>query len=330
MFNHIPSGLRRAGLRGALAAAALTLLAGGLSVASAQEQSGKKRMGVPPFEAKMLGKGHGETLADMLVTDLMQNRNYELIERSKLNRVTQEQALGASGLVDQSNAAQIGKVAGLDYIVLGTLSEASAAYSSTPSFVVKGQTDYYAEVRITVNVNVVEVETGKIVLAEKGNNKDNIQLGHSPGMKVSDEGFMTVAKNAIKKAAFRIMSRIAPNQAKVLAALKDGKSYKEVTINQGSDDGVREGAKWVIFREGEALTDPDTGEVLDVQQIDVAWITITKVNARSAVAKVAKMMKDPQNKGDFEINRGDLAKMQDETEARSAGEKFGKFLGIGK
>jgi len=318
----------------ALAAALLAFLIGGVSVAAGsaalQEQSGKKRMGVPVFETGANNKAYGERMADLLIAELMQNRNYELIERSKLNRVTQEQALGASGLVDQSNAAQIGKVAGLDYIVLGTLSEASAAYSSTPSFVVKGQTDYYAEVRITVNVNVVEVETGKIVLAEKGNNKDNIQLGHSPGMKVSDEGFMTVAKNAIKKAAFRIMSRIAPNQAKVLAALKDGKSYKEVTINQGSDDGVREGAKWVIFREGEALTDPDTGEVLDVQQIDVAWITITKVNARSAVAKVAKMMKDPQNKGDFEINRGDLAKMQDETEARSAGEKFGKFLGIGK
>jgi hypothetical protein len=51
----------------------------------------------------------------------------------------EEQNLGLTGIIDQSNVAQVGKVEGLDYMVLGTIVGASATDNDN-SYTYKGTT----------------------------------------------------------------------------------------------------------------------------------------------------------------------------------------------
>jgi tetratricopeptide (TPR) repeat protein len=59
----------------------------------------------------------GKTLQQGAFTDV-----FALIERSRLAQVVQEQRLAQSGLLDEAQAAQVGKILGVDAIVVGTVS----------------------------------------------------------------------------------------------------------------------------------------------------------------------------------------------------------------
>jgi len=335
----------KAKLKFLLAAAALAALMGlppslsgaenapaATAVANSQQQ-GKIRMGVPTFanNSSVRDVIYGERYADMLVSELMQNRNYELVERNRLNKVIEEQGLGQTGILDQSNVAQVGKVAGLDYIVLGNILETSSLTKegiSGTSLLLSGgksaKSSYYSELKVVVNLKVIEVETGKIVFSENGEDTAKVTWGDRPGQ-VSPENYFGAAQKAIAKAAFKIMRQIAPLEASVLKVNKVKDKIVSVVIDMGREDGLREGQHYEIKREGESILNRE-GKVVGVEMILIAHIDIENVEANTATAKVVKIEKDPATKKEYEIVRGDLAKMQAADKPRTAGEKWGQLI----
>ena len=67
----------------------------------------------------------GEAAADELVTQLLKQGRFTVIERSQLEAVLAEQRLGATGAVNASTAAQIGKVLGVQFILTGSITQFS-------------------------------------------------------------------------------------------------------------------------------------------------------------------------------------------------------------
>jgi hypothetical protein len=56
--------------------------------------------------------------------------------------------------------------------------------------------------------------------------------------------------------------------AKVIKRQNDeGDGYMEVVINKGRDDGIKEGQNFVIYKNGEELLDPDSGESLGCLEV---------------------------------------------------------------
>lgn len=86
-------------------------------------------------------------MAGMLISELGANPALRVVERENIQRLVEEQNLGASGRVDDQTAAKIGKIVGARYAVMG-------------SFI-----DLYGDFR--VDVRVVNVETSEIVKTEK-------------------------------------------------------------------------------------------------------------------------------------------------------------------
>lgn len=86
-------------------------------------------------------------LAGMLISELAANPSARVVERSTINRILEEQNLGASGRVDPQTAARIGKLVGARYVVTG-------------SFI-----DFYGDFR--VDARIVSVESGEIVKSVK-------------------------------------------------------------------------------------------------------------------------------------------------------------------
>ncbi|HMB56630.1 MAG TPA: CsgG/HfaB family protein [Arenimonas sp.] len=137
--------------------------------AFAKEPAGKPTIAVAEFKnesnAGWWGSSVGRDLAGMLSNELSNTGSFRVVERQKVQAVLEEQNLMASGRAKLSDAAQMGKLAGAQYLVMGTVTsyeEDTKHNSSGLSFggVSLGgnsQTAY-----IAIDIRVVDTTTGDI------------------------------------------------------------------------------------------------------------------------------------------------------------------------
>jgi len=93
-------------------------------------------------------------IAGMMISELSQNPAARVVERQEIQRLVDEQNLGAQGRVDPQTAAKVGKLVGARYVVLGTF------------------VDFYGDFR--VDLRLVNTETSEIIKVES----DRMQRDH--------------------------------------------------------------------------------------------------------------------------------------------------------
>jgi curli biogenesis system outer membrane secretion channel CsgG len=116
-------------------------LASQIAASVVKEQ--KRKIAVVPF-IELDGRATvlGTFLAEDVTTRLFATGGFDILERTLLNKVMAELKLGASGLVAPDEAKQIGKLAGVDAIVTGTV------------------TDFPSSV--AVNCRLIDAQTGRV------------------------------------------------------------------------------------------------------------------------------------------------------------------------
>lgn len=83
----------------------------------------RPRIAVADFQWKA-GSGDRSAMSgleDMLTTTLVQSQRYRVLERSQLEAIQSEQALGASGEADAATAAQQGAITGADILIVAAV-----------------------------------------------------------------------------------------------------------------------------------------------------------------------------------------------------------------
>lgn len=128
-------------------------------------------IGIPEFDNKATGGARiGKSVTDILVTALVKSKRFKVIERSSLEKVMKEQGLQHSGAIDTATAVQIGKILGVKYIMLGSVSQYSPSVHTggVPIFFYKNW-DHYVET--TIDARIVDVETGAIAVSGTGEGK---------------------------------------------------------------------------------------------------------------------------------------------------------------
>lgn len=112
---------------------------------------------------------------------------------------------------------------------------------------------------IEINSRVISVESGSIIAAEniRGSTSDDLQ-------------------SLVELLTKRII-RNFPLTGYIVK--RDGKS---VIVDLGLTAGLDYGTEFIVFKEGEVIKHPKTGEVLDVEQIHTGKIRITKVRRNVA------------------------------------------------
>lgn len=94
-------------------------------------RAGVKRMAILAFEDKSR-KAHlygtvAETISDQIIHSVISDPSatefLELVSRDQLERVMQEQQLVATGLIDEQTAANLGKVLGVNEMVIGKITQ---------------------------------------------------------------------------------------------------------------------------------------------------------------------------------------------------------------
>ncbi len=106
----------------------------------------------------------GSDLASMLTNELAALGSFDVVERSRVGAVLDEQDLADSGRVDPATGAEIGRMLGADYLVLGTVT----AYEETSR---KGGGIGYKGLRVggkkgetyvAVDIRVVDSTSGRV------------------------------------------------------------------------------------------------------------------------------------------------------------------------
>jgi tetratricopeptide (TPR) repeat protein len=98
----------------------------------------------------------GETISEMLTTSLINSNRFKVIERTQLDKVLQEQALGQSGALDSETAVVVGKIMGLEAVVVGSVSKLATVYEA--------------------DVRILNVENGEAVAAANASTASANQL----------------------------------------------------------------------------------------------------------------------------------------------------------
>jgi curli biogenesis system outer membrane secretion channel CsgG len=111
------------------------------------------------------------SFAEMMTTTLVEN-GYRLIERERLGDILKEQDLGKDGRVDAPTAAKLGKVIGVDYVILGTVTQFGVTKTGGGLGGVLGRiTDVNVNQTkgdAAIDVRIVNSTTGEIVAVGKG------------------------------------------------------------------------------------------------------------------------------------------------------------------
>lgn len=307
----------------------LLFLASSVVICSVALAQTKRRIAVLDFDfsnvsnPSILGSvpGVSKGVSEILVNRLVKDGTYSLIERSRIEAVLAEQNLGQSGRLDPATVARVGKILGVDAVIIGSVTrmdiqERRSGFGGAilPFGLGVATTDVDAYVQL--NIRMVSTSTGEILAVAEGqgnvSQSDSQVAGFGSGFggaggastsnaekllflstaQAIDQVSTEIVKSAPKLAALPVS---APDLTAIVADI----SGNTVTINRGSNDGFQVGMRMSIERLGKEVKDPATGEVLRRITQPIGQIQITEVNPKFSLGRVISGTK---------FNVGDVAK----------------------
>ncbi len=131
-----------------------------------------KRIGVLKFDSSQIGYlssfDPGNAVADEFVLQLL-DRGIMVVERSYLENIIKEQDLGTSGRLDTATIRKIGKLLGVDALIIGTV--VKGVQDRKERFYLKDEQDrmreeiFVVNAEVSINARMVDVETGAVIWA---------------------------------------------------------------------------------------------------------------------------------------------------------------------
>jgi curli biogenesis system outer membrane secretion channel CsgG len=272
-----------------------------VSVVGAQAQ-GKIRVAIWDFENNAerswwfyddLGPAARNHIDTAFSEDETLSSKFSVIEREKLDMVLKEQGLATTGAVDQQTAAQVGKVLGIKYIITGGVDK-FAINTTKGGF--GGVGGSYTKAEATINLRLIDTTTAERIVAVSADGDVKKGGGFAMGASLSREDEWGIASEAIEKASENVVKlfsghkSLAKLDAGGVMAGAEGKIIKveggKAWINMGSMSGLKAGDQFTVLSVGEELRDPDTGQVLGVEESTIGEGVVVDVQERFSIMTV--------------------------------------------
>jgi hypothetical protein len=225
-----------------------------------------------------------EALDGQLIDRINATRKFEMVSRSDLKELHAEQDYASGGNVDANdkNRAKQFKEAGAKYLLVTTVD----GFKDFSENSVVGETGQSATIRVLSLSTVAKIyDSTTAKLLESANfqiRKEQRLLSLKRGNEnsaLSDDLLVGVARDMAEKVANRVADVIYP--AKVISRMD-----KQVTINRGDGTGIAVDQVWNVYATGKELKDPDTGEILGVQEVLVGKVKVTSVLPKVSTADI--------------------------------------------
>ena len=209
---------------------------------------------------------------------------FEVIERAQLDKVMKEQAMGMTGALDAASAANVGKILGVNFMVLAKINEATFEDKSTTGKEGKRYPSFKAVVG--VDLRIVNTETASILLSELIR-KEKTASRENPDQTM----MMSEALGNVNKEVQRKVWNAFPVEGYVIA-VKDPTHF---TLDIGKSLGIDKKTKLKVIREGLPIKHPVTGAMLPGPREDIAEMEVESATDVTSEAKLTKWLKNPKN-----------------------------------
>ena len=300
------------------------LLIGFALLASVLTAQDKKRVAVLNFEYGTVYSGVsgifgsnvdiGKGVADILVDRLVTAGAYSVIERKALDKIMAEQNFSNSDRADPSSAAKLGKLLGVDAIIIGSITQfgrddkstnigGGAIGGVTGRFGIGGVGKREAKAVVELSARMINVDTGEVLSVAQGkgeSTRGGTTLLGAGGSSVAAAGGAadmssrnfgsTIIGEATNKAVTEVASTLNTNVARIparaapaLDGLVADVTGTTLVLNVGSRLGVKVGDKLQVGRAGREIRDPASGKVLRRTDTALGLVTITEVDEGSSV-----------------------------------------------
>ena len=91
--------------------------------------NGNSSIAIIDFNGINIEKSNALVLTERLRSEIIELNQFVVLERSAIQTIIDEQKFQSSGIVDNNSAAEIGKVIGAKYVLIGTVSKIGETYS---------------------------------------------------------------------------------------------------------------------------------------------------------------------------------------------------------
>jgi curli biogenesis system outer membrane secretion channel CsgG len=316
-------------MKKALFAAAVLALLTTTWVSSAMAQTApapvrKKRVAIFDFDYATVHGGVtaifgqevdiGKGISDLLVKYLVKDGSYSVIERKAMDKILAEQNFSNSDRANPNSAAKIGKLLGVDAIIVGSITQFGNDTKNTGvggggggfgGFGLGGFKHSKSKAIVALDARIVDIDTGEILAVAEGKGESSRESTSLTGGGGNWHGFgaggvdfgssdfqNTIIGEAVKAAVETMSTGVIAGKDKLVArtivveglvAAVDG---GQVILNVGAKAGVKVGDQLSVERVSKEIKDPATGKVLRRMSTSIGMVKVTDVDDVSSVCSV--------------------------------------------
>ena len=256
----------------------------------------------------------GKGVTDLLVSYLVKDGSYSIIERKALDKILAEQNFSNSDRADASSAAKIGRMLGVDAIVVGSVTQfgndtrntgLGGVGAAVGGLGFGGVSQKRSKAIVGLTGRIVSVDTGEILAAIEGLGESKRTSTSMTGGGGSWGGFgaggvnfgssdfqSTIIGEAVKTAVEKMSGnmiaergRVAVRQV-VVQGLVAAVVGTQLVLNVGRKAGVNVGDQFSVERVGSEIKDPATGKVIKRISTNLGMVRVVEVDDESATADV--------------------------------------------
>lgn len=230
--------------------------------------------GIENMDRSSYGRKAAAELDAAITTILVKSGCYNVVERSQLSHVIRELGLQSTGMIAGNTAIQFGQMVGADYTVVGNI--VAADVDSFNNYLYKG-----TKAKIKFNFKFIDNKTGLIKIAEILEGSDTVSEFENK----SPDRDMLIS-GAANDVARKIVAKI--DEINPLSGLVVSASDKQIYIDLGSDNGVKVGDSFIIYKEGNIIKHPVTGQIIAVKEIVIGSMKVVEVHPIYALCELKK------------------------------------------
>ena len=256
----------------------------------------------------------GKGVTDLLVRFLVENGTYSVIERKAMDKILAEQNFSNSDRANPNSAAKLGKILGVDAIVVGSVTQfgnenkntnVGGAGGALGRFGVGGVGHKESKAIVTLDARIVDIDTAEILGVATGHGESSRSstslTGGGGGWSGWGGGHVdfgssdfrnTIIGEAVNNATKQMSDgliadypRLTARVIKVegLIAAVDGDT---IVLNVSQSSGIKVGDQMSVERVTKEIKDPSTGQVIRRLATQVGIIKIIDVDEKSSIGSI--------------------------------------------
>ncbi|MCL1937209.1 MAG: CsgG/HfaB family protein [Candidatus Azobacteroides sp.] len=210
---------------------------------------------------------------DNLSNKLASTGKFILLERSDIDKITEEAALSGSGY----------EKIGADYVIVGSITEFGRKSVGDANWISRSKTQV---AEAGVSLRLIDVSSGLIIYSEEAKGEAELKTKSTLGVGATADYDATLSDKAISAAISKLVENVINNcmdrpwKAYFLAV--DGNN---IYITGGASQGLSVGDVFKVVEKGKAVKNPQTGMNMELPGRQVGTIRITFTGGDTPVSE---------------------------------------------